>query len=433
MLYKKVIKPMYKKKLVALSVLLALVGCGGSDGDSNHSGGNNGNGGTGGEITPPVNSLITSWPMSKVKDEFQKTTVTEIGTSTICGGSHPAVETEHFIVSSPNGTLEEIKSAAKITQVSFDELLVHTKFTPEELNISTGNKWSACFSNENIGTDNYDGTGYANSFEFKPGTIDVNNADFIETSILAKHELFHTIQAELLGDKNPFEHLPRWFQEGSAELFAGRTIKSTSHKHDEFLLDTSRTPLSIITWNDEQELMSDVDIKNVYENHMYDLYHENVNYLVAKGLKVTDTLNLIQDSHGNAFDTAIGAVEEKLNLTTPYIELRDDKNSYRANVIATLNQQEVSGPFKDDIPMDALEVMIFQKGQLDIPHAKGTVNRAQNQYALIGDSIANGNYDAYVTVDDLHGGDLVYGPITISVKNGALGQLDFTGAPEFTD
>ncbi|KII79886.1 hypothetical protein [Vibrio renipiscarius] len=427
---------MKSKNLAALGILLTLVGCGGGDSDSKPSGDNGGNeGGNGGEPTPPATNLITSWPMSKVIAEIAATNVTQTVDSNVCSNDNnhkkPTVETANFIVSTMNGTQDDVIKAAKITQASFNELLVHTKLTPAELNLSANSKWTACFSNKNIGTDNSQGTGYPDRFDFAPSTLDVTHPDFTDTSILTKHELFHTIQAELLGDSEPYDHLPRWFQEGSAELFAGRHIRITSHKHDEFAIDADRTPLSIETYNDELAVMSEPLIKAAYEDHMYNLYHDNVNYLVAQGLSVKDTLTLIRDSSGQQFDTAIGAVEQKLNLPTPYIELRDDVNSYRNNVIDTLHKQEITAAYIDDIQANVSQIIITSKGKEDTV-ATGSVNRAQNQYAING-RIADGNYDAYASVKLGENDDIMYGPIDVTVKNNVLGSLDFTGAPALAD
>ncbi|WP_114765644.1 hypothetical protein [Vibrio rhodolitus] len=419
------------KNLVALGVVLALSGCGSDDGGSNSSD-NNGGGNGGGVTNPPSTSLIQHWPLSKVRSEIANVATTTGTSMMLCDRNQEYIETDHFMVGFADDSTRfdknELIQSAKITQAGFNELIAHSKLNPSsDLNITSGSKWVACYNDAKKGT----GTGYANLFVFSPSTLDVNHSDFADSYILAKHELFHVFQYEKLNDSAQFFEMPRWFMEGSAEFFAGRPLKNTTHKMDDFISDTSLTPMGIETWQDEVDLMQDSAIHTAYFNDMYDMYQNNVLFYVNSGMSFEQMFTVMENSIGYNFVNAMANLERELDIKTAYTDLKDDSTLYRNNVIAQLNAKEISGSYIDDVNLDVDQVLLMRKGTEDAV-AKGSISRDQSKYAFL-PNVPDGEYDGYVVAPVSADVDRIYGSILVTVKDGKIGNLDFTGVQELID
>jgi len=399
-----------KKCIAALSVALTLVGCGSSsdDNSANTSTGSDGNSGTSTELAGKMATVALQ----------------DTGTNSDCSANSQTFETTDLVVAygvdATRSNVEELKNAARLSQVALDELISKTGLdkSAAELDITANNKWTVCFDDNKTGN----GSGGVRQLDFSPKNFSDSGY------ILAKHELFHVFQSALLNNKTAFLHLPRWFQEGSAEYFSGRNVDSVSATTlTRFIDDANITPLSILTWNHEQSV-----------NATYDVYQKSLEYFISRGLTTAQILQLTRDSYRDgqdanvmpAFHTAMASLNFSSPLPVSYNNLRDNVADYRQHIITDwLTTDEYSASFTSVSSSINIGKLIFRNLSTNNEFS-GSVNTNQTAYVYNKGILADGNYNVYAinTTDTA-----AYGPIQQSVTNGELGAIDFSGQPELVE
>lgn len=402
-----------KKSVLALTIAVVLVGCGTSDETKSTDTGNTNSG------DKPTSNVGLSAEMAKV-------TLQDIGTISECGITSQAFSTADLNVAYDAGAtqanIDDLKNAARLSQVALDELVSKSGLdkSTSELNITANNKWTVCFDDNKTGN----GSGDVRKLVFSP-------KDFSDDGyILAKHELFHVFQSALVNNEQAYMHLPFWFQEASAERFAGRNIDDVSATTLTRFVDvTNMTPLNILSWNNEQT------VKTTHGNFdfgLYDIYQKSLEYFVSHGLTDTKIIELTRASYRNgqdavlrpAFNDAMELVVFDTPLPATYNELRDDVNLFKQHVITDwLANAEYSATFSSVAGDVQIGKLMFESINSDLEFS-GMVNSAQTSYAYNKGTLADGDYNIYaINVADT----AVYGPIQQTVTNGELGPIDFAG------
>ncbi len=429
---------MNKYTLLAMAMAGVLTGCGGGSTDSTKK-----------HYDPSTNqptsddhSLIKAWPISEVADKVTKQVITQTSPQDLCGTDRTdlVIETADFRATfgekSTRFNSQELEQAARLTQVALEELLAHTGLSKtNDLGIADTTKWTICYNDNQSGN----GTGFARKFEFSPKTLSPANAEFQDAYELAKHELFHVIQFALLNEEQIYHHLPYWFQEASAELFAGKNTSELSPLTlKNFVADTNQSPYSVTTWNNEQTILKNSGGTLVdgsyqggkYGNQSYQIYLASLEYLFAKGMDKAQLLQLTKESYSSTnvnsfvnFDASIARLENDLNLPTTYPNLKNKIADYSTHIIEEWMKSDnhYSAAYFDDIEQPMKELYLYSvDGKTEV--AKAAINSAQDQYTFSG-PLSDGKYQVYVgTVQDI-----IYGPLTHSVNNGELGDINFSG------
>ncbi len=426
---------MTKLSLLTIGVALALTGCGGggsasadSDGDS-YVGSNE------------SSAVIASWSTSAVATKMDAVTYDYVDSSSsttdICsnGSNYSMVTTQDFTVGfdsdATNYNSEDLIAAAQMMQVALNELRLRTGLTDDDLSIDTSSddtsdKWVGCYS------DTQDGTGEASvrKFVFSPATLDSSSDDFTDSYRLAKHELFHVIQSELLNETEVYNSLPYWFQEASAEMFAGKSAKyATTFLLEGYANNTGMTPYGITSYAmaNNTEYMP-----TMYQYDEYNMYLKSLEYLFARGMTVDQLITLTKESYDknesrSTFDSAMSSLESELNLPVAFSSLQSNTSDYIEYVLDNWAQDyEQINTYTDDIDDDAYEIIIAD-ADLNVI-SKGQVSQGQSYYALA-NGIDDGSYSAYMTTEN----DVTYGPVAVTVTDGVVGALDFSGAEQFND
>jgi hypothetical protein len=344
----------------------------------------------------------------------------------LCDGTgKAAIETKDFIVGFDSNNsryeLQELEKAARLTQVALDELVAHTGLHKErDFNISSTDKWVACYKDNASGH----GSAFDRRFEFSPKSVDTESKDFSDSYTLAKHELFHVIQNSLLPNpasgSNQYTQYPRWFSEGSAEFFAGKTQLISSATLDSFIVDTKTTPFSINNYDEEQEIEKTTSGR--YKNDMYKMYLTSFNYLVKHGLSFEHIVRLTESSSEvAAFDQAMSVIENELSLPVSLRQLRDDTSAYQEHIVkGWLTEGTTGNAYVDNIQDDAK--LLFVVTKLDeTTVVEGSVSASQDSYTFDA-PIPNGTHALYMETANRD----IYGPQEITVTDGSLGSVDFS-------
>ncbi len=383
---------------------------------------------------------ITPWSVTDVASKMAAVSIinTYTDTNDLCetGSNHTVVETEDFAVTFgdevSNYSVTELETTARIIQVALDELIEQTGLSKsDDLNISSSDKWTGCYNDSTTG----DGEGKIRRFIFSPASIDSSSDDFENGYILAKHELFHVIQAALLNENEIYNHIPRWFQESSAELFAGRDASELNPLTiTDFMADSGVTPYYITSCSTDigyTVCPSDSDTTStIYESDMYNMYQVSLEYLISKGLTKDLLLQLIRDSYSDSsdgvsfpqFNSAMSTLETSLDLPVTFSDLRDNVSDYTTYIISGLMENAYSSSYADDID-DVVKDLIIMSSSEDDVEVKGRVNDSQDTYTLAS-PLSDGTYKIYAITQET---DEVYGPVTQSVTSGALGPISFSG------
>ncbi len=421
-----------KKHILTIAIAISLSACGSSSDDNSNGGGSEGDG----IFNPPTGELAQKMKAVSVKDS-------QVDLLANCGTTGTTFETEDLVIGYFKEALTQrydadLFYAAQLSQVGLDELVEFGRFDKAtDLGLDGQNKWFVCFDNSKTGN----GTGFVGGLEFSPTAFDQYGLH------LAKHELFHTIQSRFLNDEYGYLHLPFWFQEASAEFFAydGQHPNVTGSFMQTFLADvykesniSAKTPTAIETWNTDQQIRQHLP---EYQNSLYKIYTTALNYLVAKDLTQDNIIELTRNSYlaGQNFETrpqfhsAIQALEADGELNLPsgyeYLDLKVSETFKELVVDDWLGGAEYTASFTSvspDIEIGHLFLIpLTDKGDdYSIPVASN-----QQSYSYISGSVLNGAYELYaIDTLDTH----VYGPITQSVVNGELGDVDFTGVGECT-
>lgn len=410
-----------KKRILALTIALALVGCGSSS-DDNSSG-----------STVPPGPDDNSGTQTELEVKMKAVPLQDIGTATYCDNSSPTFTTPDLNVAyhkdAGRTNIEDLKNAARLSQVALDELISKTGLdkSASEINITSNNKWTVCFNDNKTGH----GEGHVRKLDFSPKNFSGDGY------ILAKHEFFHVIQSALVNNEAVYMHLPYWFQEASAEHFAGRNSDAVnSTLLNKFINETTITPLNILTWNKEQEIKTSTN--GAYNSDLYKMYQKSLNYFISRGLTDTQIIKLTRDSYRNgqnsssrpAFHEAMAALNLPSPLPVSFVDLRDNTADYQQHIITDwIGDDEYSANFatvRDGVNIGKL---IMMGTNTDVEHA-AIVSLDQTSYTYTKGILPDGNYDIYAinTADTA-----VYGPIQQTVTNGELGSVDFSGQALCTD
>ncbi|CAH0525477.1 hypothetical protein [Vibrio hippocampi] len=421
-----------RRKTLAALILATLVGCGGSDSSSN-------------DNSPSEESSFDA-PTGELKTSMEKIEISDSANAPTFSCQAPeeattVFETEDLIVSFGQKSQapyyeQDLAYAAQMSQLGLDELISVTGLDKEtDLNLNGTDKWFICFENSKLG----EGTGYINGMRVNPKAFD-NNA-----LALTKHELFHTIQAELLQDNEAYSHLPFWFQEATAEYFAHAELQESESRSflEEFTAnianvtsaaDPADTSYDVLHYAQDQAIRTDVG----YENKLYDIYVTSLKYLVDVGLDKGDMLNLIRNSHSNgsdytreAFHSAMNDLEADSDIEIPtgytYEDLRTVAGFTELVLNDWLADTEYSAGFTS--VNETIEI-----GELFLINEDGisytaTVTQDQTTYYYTANSIPDGDYDIYAVDSD---DENIYGPKSQTVTDGSLGDVDFTDQPVCT-
>jgi hypothetical protein len=410
-----------RKHLLTVAVAMSLSACGGSSDDG---------GGGSGIFAPPTGELATRMQAISVKNS-------QVSLETQCGVSGTVLETDNLVVGfSKDSTNKQHKAdlayAAQMAQVGLNELVQFGQFDKySDLGLDEQNKWFVCFINSMTGN----GTGFVGGMEFSPSGFDNLGLH------LTKHELFHTIQSQLLNDEYSYLHLPFWFQEATAEFFAldGELPNLPGSFMTAFLNDVydlenrqAETPFGVDTWNTDQ------DIRNAlpeYGNYLYKIYSTALNYLTSRDLTKQDMLDLTRDSYQSGqdfvtrpkFHEAVKNLEAdgKLNLPTgyEYVDLKTSDIFKDLVVNDWLGSTEYTASFTS-VSADILIGELFLIPESDTGEEYNIpVASDQHSYSYPANSVLDGEYNIYaIDIDDTN----IYGPIQQSVIEGELGNIDFT-------
>jgi hypothetical protein len=408
------------KTLLVTAVIGLLTGCDSSDSDNNVN------------LQTEPNTLsgtlsVSPWQISDVISKMNYVAVTSIPAShtELCDGTgKAAIETKDFIVGFDSNNsrydLQELEKAARLTQVALDELVAYTGLHKErDFNISSTDKWVACYKDNASG----DGSAFYRRFEFSPESLDFASKGFSTSYVLAKHELFHVIQYSLLPEptagNNKYTQYPRWFSEGSAEFFAGKTQLISSATLDSFIVDTKTTPFSINNNNDETEIAKTTS--GHYESDMYKMYLTSFNYLVKHGLSFEHIVRLTENSSEvAAFDQEMSVIENELSLPVSLRQLRDDTSAYQEYIVkGWLAEGTTRNAYVDNIQDKAK--LLFVVTKLGETVGGGSISVSQDSYTLYA-PIPNGTHELYMETATGN----VYGPQEITITDGTLGDIDFS-------
>ena len=410
---------MNPKNLIAITMLLGLTGCG-TESDSNE---------RRVSITPVApaapDGMVRTWQRPLVAIAMNNTSVIKDTTSDVClSGNINTVETTHFIVGfDPASAIyktEELEEAASMMQVGFNELLKHTNLDAEiDLNINTENKWVGCYDDTEAGT----ATGEIGQFTFSPATLNPLNPDFTDTYALVKHELFHVVQHALVGEAadSAYDHLPHWYLEASADLFAGKNIDVNSYLLTDFITDTDITPMAVTTSAIDLAIRES-DEGAAYAEQLDNMYHASLEYLATEGMTVEHILDVTKNSYNDGFDSAMLAIESELTLPATTAELRDDTSVYNEYIVnGWITSNEQTGSYTDDFLRVEITELKFKTLMLR-DAATAAVNQAQDSY-VTQSNIANGTYLIFAHAAS----GRIYGPLQHQITGGIVGDLDFTG------
>lgn len=419
---------MHKFSLVALGLTLSLTGCGSDSESSSTSIKPN-------PAQPPLsnnsNAFVEPWVSSTVNEAIAKVRLSNLPDEDLCntGSARKVVETADFKVSFgtevTNYNNSELEKSARMMQVALDELIFLTGLNKSsDLKITSTDKWVGCYNDSKTGN----GEGGIRKFTFSPKSLDITDNQVNDGYVLAKHEIFHTIQAALLNESVLYHHIPRWFQESSAEIFAGKSSNITGNFVQGFMADSSKTPFSVQTYTDENNTNSATS--NKYRSEMYKLYMSSLEYLIAKGLTKDRLLTLTKNSYSAlgdgssfaAFNSAMSTMENELSLPTTYSTLRTSTADYNTHVINDwMDKIAYNESYIDDIAPDATNILVMTSDD-KTPITTGNINSVQDIYTLP-KPISNGSYHIYIETSD----DQIYGPLSKTVTNGKLGALNFSG------
>lgn len=417
------------KNLLVLSIVAGLAGCGGSSDDSSNVGKEGDTGSVDSSIVAPdgddtsggnesVNFGIKAWSLDKIKAEMTKVEVVDGDSANLCeAGDNITVETEHFIATfgekATSKNKDNLIAAARIGQVAFNELMTQTDFKMDELDFSK--KWTICY-NDDMSSN---GSAFNKSFEFSPKSVDPSNPGFEKGYWLAKHELVHVLTSELV-DNFSFVIIPRWFNEGIAELLSGSEFGGlTQETIIDYVADTKVSPYTVNTYDQEQQLP-----ENYRSN--YKFYVESLAFLGAHGLTNEMLVQLIRDAAKADFNSAFSSLENSLTLPTSLTQLKLPE-VYEEAMLKWIEETTSYHPLIGKPNTILLDVFVINEDG-SFSYDEATVTADQSQYATRGVTFPNGTYNVYAS-----GETLSYGPIKVTVTNGTLGQLDFTNAPEFID
>jgi len=432
---------MNKKLYLSVVIAAVLSGCGSSS-DGGNSGGDSGGGDTSPSLyDAPTGQLAIDMSNVTVQDSSQSVT-------DVCNTEDLTVfETEDFIVGVGNEAEapyydQDLRYAAQMTQVALNELLITTALTKAELDLEN-NKWTACFNNNKSGN----GTGAIEAFYFGPSAFDESGLK------LAKHELFHTIQSELLQKENAYTHLPFWFQEATAEYFAQQGLEIISHRElslfsdalaeDNTLVDSS---YGVDDYTHDQAIRV---AKPEYSSDLYTIYETSLAYLMEldSGLNDDSIIQLIRDSYSsNPFSTpdyttrdqfheAIVDLENAGDLVLPnsynYVDLKttDVFNELILDEWMEGGGAQYSAGFiaPENVTIEKLFICADTSDENTCYEA--FVSEEQDTYFYATASIPDGDYSVYaIDKADVYS----YGPIAQTVINFELGDLDFSAASECT-
>ncbi|AZG74123.1 hypothetical protein [Shewanella livingstonensis] len=425
--------------LISIALLSAgLTACGGSDSNENTDDSvntpSNGNGSSSseqsvymaptGELAQKMLAITPSASDNSVEAQCSTTSSVYETTDLYVGFSSSAKS---------NGNDADLIYAAQLTQVALNELVTATGLNKSnDLNLDGQNKWVICLDNNKTGI----GTSSIASMTFSPFELDADSFK------LAKHELFHVVQSELLEQSTVYLHLPRWFQEGSAEYFASMDSSNvsrsllmnfTSDLASNSSLQGLQSAYGINTYNHQQDIL---EAYPQYDNKLYSIYKTSVNYLVDKGLTDQALISLIRNSYQAGqdpqtmpqFHSEIAMLQATGAFTLPsgydYTDLLTTEGYSELILNDWLNTDQYSASFTS-VSATVTIARLFLIPTLDQENEyEVTVNTDQSGYSYAVGSIPDGDYQIYAidTADEN-----AYGPMTQSVVNGELGDIDFTG------
>jgi hypothetical protein len=427
------------KSLISIALLSAgLTACGGSDSNETPSDSGNANN-NGGGSSSSEQSIYTA-PTGELAQKMLaiNTPASNNSVEAKCSTTGSVYETTDLYVgfsSSANSNKydADLVYAAQLTQAALNELIAATGLDKsKDLSLDGQNKWIICLDNNKTGN----GTSSIASMTFSPFELDADGFK------LAKHELFHVVQSELLEKNTVYLHLPRWFQEGTAEYFASSTSSNvsrsllanfTSDLADNASLQSLKSAYGINTYNHQQAIL---EAYPQYDNKLYPIYLTSVNYLIDKGLTKNALITLIKNSYQAGqdpqampkFHNEIAMLQATGSFTLPsgydYTDLLTTEGYSELILNDWLNTAQYSASFTSvsatvSIARLFLRSTLNQENEYEV-----TVNTDQSGYSYAVGSIPDGDYQIYAidTADEN-----AYGPVTQSVVNGELGNVDFTG------
>jgi hypothetical protein len=425
--------------LVSIVLLsTGLTACGGSDTDENinHSENTSSNGG---ETTIAEQSIYTA-PIGELAQKMLaiNTSASNNSVEANCSTTGSVYETTDLYVgfsSSANSNKydADLVYAAQLAQAALNELIATTSLDKSnDLNLDGQNKWVICLDNNKTGN----GTSSIASITFSPFELDASGFK------LAKHELFHVVQTELLGQNTIYHHLPRWFQEGSAEYFASMDPSNVSRSllvnfTNDLAGNTSlqglQSAYGINTYNHQQAIL---EAYPQYDNKLYSIYKTSVNYLIDKGLTDQALISLIRNSYQAGqdpqtmpqFHSEIAMLQATGAFTLPsgydYTDLLTTEGYSELILNDWLNTDQYSASFTSVSATVSIARLFLIPTQNQDNEYEITVNSDQSGYSYAVGSIPDGDYQIYaIDSADIN----AYGPISQSVVNGELGNVDFTG------
>ncbi len=430
----------YMKKytsLISFTLLsLVLSACGGSD--SNESINDSGNTSSNGGSSPDQSVFMAPTGELAQKMLAIQSSVSNNSVEAICSTTGNVYETTDLYVgfsSSANSNRydADLVYAAQLTQAALNELITATSLDKsKDLSLDGQNKWTICLDNNKTGN----GTGSIASMSYSPSALDDDGFK------LAKHELFHVVQSELLEKSTVYLHLPRWFQEGTAEYFASMDPNNVSRSllmnfTNDLASNTSLQDLQsaygINTYNHQQAI---VEAYPQYDNKLYSIYKTSVNYLIDKGLTDQALISLIKNSYQEGqnpqtmpkFHSEIAMLQATGIFTLPsgydYADLLTTEGYNELIINDWLNTDQYSASFTSVSATVSIARLFLIPTQNQDNEYEITVNSDQSGYSYAVGSIPDGDYEIYaIDSADIN----AYGPISQSVINGELGDLDFTG------
>ncbi|PSW06720.1 hypothetical protein [Photobacterium lipolyticum] len=398
---------MKKLSLLAASVALVLVGCGGGSGG----------GATGGDTT-------ANNPVSPGKSTSSKELATKLANvnptvnddANICGtygGIEGAVlRTEHFKVGVMDSGVTDanLEKAARVTQVAFNDLLTLIDLDAEtDLHIDESNPWVVCVDSKKTGN----GAGHVNAFEFSPEN------DAVEDYRLAKHELTHTVTSELLGDVEAYLKSERWFDEGIAHNWGSPAETLGAIQLADFTQNVGAPAIiklhsqTIALWADNPD----------YSFMEYASFSTVIDYMIHKlGVTKADLLDVIRKTKDLPFEVAFNTVMSDKGLSLTLSDLEDPAYIQNKIIDGWLVDYQATGSIVADVnlAMIFVENDDYMSGSIE-----SVVDYSKGIYESRLETFKDGTYELYA----LDSADKVYGPVNVTVKNHAMGNLNLTGIP----
>ncbi|PKH03775.1 hypothetical protein CXF72_04550 [Psychromonas sp. MB-3u-54] len=372
---------MHNKSILTLALTAALTACGSSSDNTNS------------KMSAPA-----------LTEKMNLVTTTVKADGNICNyDAGRILSTEHFTIGVMDSgvTDDKFQAAAKVAEVAFNDLLIALDLdATTDLDITTEAPWTICV--DSLAALN--GSGDENSLDFSP--TDDSNANYR----LAKHELVHTIQMEV-GDVNSGGYPERWFNEGLAHRLGSPASTFTSSQLVGFVETRSGN-------YDETEA--------IWSDPHNDAYSTIIGYLTdGLGLSNKDLLNVYINASNSSFETALNEALSSKSVTL--YDLHND--NFIINTIAGGWLENFQA--KGELTTNKFIIDAAINNRVDYLSGSPSLHfdYDDSSYEARLETVKDGTYKLYV-MDDTK---TVYGPMSVTIKDHAMGGIDLYDIAKCTD